>query len=251
MLKFKVVVPSYGEPDWLERCLASIAWQKYKNYDVCVLDDASGSERSQKIIEKYCHRYGWKGVFNTERKGALHNIVAGIAVLNCVDSDVIFHIDGDDCLATEHAFQLVADKYAAYDTYLTYGQYLAWPITEYGISGMVPDDILRNKSYRQIPWFFSQPHTFKYFLWRQIRDQDLRDPSTKEYWRTCSDRALFYPLLEMAGSKIHYISDIIYIYNRGNPLCVAEVAREEQLRAARLICIQEKYATIDLMESYP
>ncbi len=244
MLRFKVIVPSYGSPDWLETCLASIAWQLYSNYAVCVIDDASGSECSQKIIKRYCQRYGWQGIYNSERKGALHNIVCGIDALECVDTDIIMIIDGDDCLASESVFQRIADEYESEDIYLTYGQYIAWPNNEYGSGATVPRQVLLERNFREIPWIFSHPHTFKYFVWRNIRDEDLRDPRTGGYWRVCYDRAVMYPLLEMSGSKIQYIPDILYVYNRGNPSCVAQVEREEQTLNCRLICAQEKYALL-------
>ncbi|MBA3602390.1 MAG: glycosyltransferase [Parachlamydiaceae bacterium] len=40
-INFKIVVPSFNCPDWIERCLASIESQKYPVGDVCVIDDAS------------------------------------------------------------------------------------------------------------------------------------------------------------------------------------------------------------------
>ena len=44
-----------------------------------------------------------------------------------------------------------------------------------------------------------------------------------------------FPLIELAGKRSHYIPDILYVYNRANPLNVDKVERQLQLQTETLI----------------
>jgi len=50
-----------------------------------------------------------------------------------------------------------------------------------------------------------------WLLWRQIRSADLVDASGR-YVRRCVDKAITYPLLELAGTKSFFIKEILYLY---------------------------------------
>ena len=64
----------------------------------------------------------------------------------------------------------------------------------------------------------SHLRTWKIFLWRKIRVEDLKN-NNNEYWETTGDLSFMYPMLEMSG-KEHYsfMTEINYIYNEQNPL---------------------------------
>ena len=50
-----------------------------------------------------------------------------------------------------------------------------------------------------------------------------------------------FPLLELAGEKIHYISEILYIYNRQNPLNEDKVNHPVQLSEEAEVRSREVY----------
>jgi hypothetical protein len=60
--------------------------------------------------------------------------------------------------------------------------------------------------------------TWRAFLWRNIKQEDLKDENGI-YWKVTGDLAFMFPMLEMAGEE-HYrfIDDIIYVYNEQNPI---------------------------------
>jgi len=81
----------------------------------------------------------------------------------------------------------------------------------------VPPAAIDQQRSREIPFVFSHLRTFKFFLWKQIRDASLRDAQGR-YFRAAWDLAIMYPFLEMAGHSIKYIHDILYVYNCESPL---------------------------------
>jgi hypothetical protein len=60
--------------------------------------------------------------------------------------------------------------------------------------------------------------TWKSWLWKKIKEEDLKDVSGN-YWSVAGDLSFMFPMLEMSGkSHFKYIPDVLYIYNESNPL---------------------------------
>jgi len=64
----------------------------------------------------------------------------------------------------------------------------------------------------------SHIRTWRAFLWRKIKEEDLKDENGN-YWQWSGDLCFMFPMLEMAGDE-HYrfMTDINYIYNGDNPI---------------------------------
>ena len=240
---FKIVVPSYQCPEWISKCLESLAKQGYPHVDVCVIDDASPNPRQREIISEYCDKYGWLSVFNAENQGALYNIVNGIEALEPRGDDVIFVVDGDDWLFDAHVLEKLANAYQKTDAALIYGQYIRYPEWNIGYSRPMKPDVIDQKSYRQIRWRFSNPRTFKYKLWRQVKDEDLRD-SDGEYYRVAWDLAMMFPMVEMAGARFHFMNELLLVYNCDNPINDHKVHRQRQVAASERIRALPPYPTV-------
>jgi len=241
--RFKIVVPAYNCERWLERCLDSIAAQTYREFDVCVIDDASTDINQRTIIETACRRHGWMFHFNDTNRGALANIVHGIQLLAPRDEDVIVTVDGDDWLYHEHALERLDDVYRSGDVYLTYGQFMVYPRGNVGFCRPIDARIIERGMLRQVRFRISHLRTFKYLLWRHIRDQDLRDGSG-DYFRVAWDLAFMYPMMEMAGFHFRFVDDILYVYNKANPLSDKKLRRHEQLANEQLIRSKPPYAAL-------
>ena len=110
---FKLVVTTYNPGNYLEVCLKSIAKQTYKNYQVCVVDDASTKSKDQinRVIHKYCKRKNWICLFKNINEGPLKSRIDAINLLNCDDDDIIILIDGDDMLANNNVLSLLNNYY--------------------------------------------------------------------------------------------------------------------------------------------
>ena len=50
-----------------------------------------------------------------------------------------------------------------------------------------------------------------------------------------------FPLLELAGPRIFFVPDILYVYNRQNPLNVDKIDHNMQLLMEQKIRNMEKY----------
>jgi glycosyltransferase involved in cell wall biosynthesis len=247
MNKIKVIVPSFNCPEYLRKNLASIESQSRAPDAVCVIDDGSTLPLQREIILDFCQRNKWIYRFHGQNYGALYSLVHGIEDFKCSDDDIIVIVDGDDWLAHQEVLAKVDSVYTANDLYLTWGQCEKYPpgIAPMKYASNVPDRVIENKLFREIPFVFRQPRTFKYILWRNIKDEDLRDENG-EYFRIFSDKATLFPMLEMAGKKIKYIKDSLYIYNLENPLNDFSTHTEQEWnRVDNLIKNKPRYETLE------
>lgn len=248
MKSFKVVVPSFNSVDFIGKTLQSIESQTYRNFDVCVIDDCSTLEQQREIIKEYCQRNGWKSIFHDKNYGALYGLAGAIKKFQCEDDDVVIVIDGDDWLAHDKAFEKLHEVYTENDVYLTWGQCEIYPPgkTPMRYAQPIPDMVIDQKLYRDIPFVFWHPGTFKYLLWRNLKDIDLRD-ADGEYFRIMKDKATLYPMLEMAGHKVKFIGETLYIYNISNPLNdFATTSEEEKDRVNGLLKQRPRYEILDV-----
>lgn len=252
MHRFKVVVPSFNSVDYIGKTLQSIEMQDDKGYDVCVVDDGSTFKQQKEIITGFCKRNGWKSLFNEKNYGALYSVVHGIKQLECQDDDVIIVIDGDDWLAHNSVFTHVRKIYTENDVLLTWGQCEVRPSGKHPIpyAQGIPEMVIQQKLYRDIPFIFWPLGTFKYYLWRHIDDADLRDVNG-EYLRLMKDKAILYPMLEMAGNKIRFVPETLYVYNLENPLNDFATTRpEEHIRVDALIRGRKRYPTLEMPKNH-
>ena len=57
---------------------------------------------------------------------------------------------------------------------------------------------------------------------------------------------MMYPMVEMSGkNRVRLINDILYIYNRNNPISVDRVQRYDQLRIESQICKKKPYNRLE------
>lgn len=225
MNRFKIIIPVWNAENYIEKCLNSVMSQKYKNFDVIVIDDASTDSTYFKASAFPFHL-----MRNKEKSTSLENIIKGINQISNVPSDVICLLDGDDWLSDNLVLNYLNEAYSE-DVWLTYGSFLpvnsAYP--KYG-------ELVTNiKTYRKSnDWTTSHLKTFRRKLFDKIKDEDLRDWDGM-YFKTSGDRALMYPMIEMAGKHSKFIDRVIYIYNNANPICDMYAHEEESLRTMEFI----------------
>ena len=155
-------------------------------------------------------------------------------------------LDGDDWLANKEVLSIVNNTYKEKDCWMTYGSYAEYPSKTRGkFAKQIPQHIVESNSYRNSEWCSSHLRTFRYHLWNNINKEDLVNTKTKNFVKAAWDLAFMFPMLEMSGNRAVYIKDILYIYNRQNPLNEDKVDHSVQLNEEMMIRKKKKYRRIE------
>ena len=241
---FKIVVPLYNVATWIKDCIHSVKCQNYRHYECVLIDDCSTDESLQIIQQETEGDERFKIIVNKEKKYPLGNICEGISTLKPDDDDVIVILDGDDWLAHEKVLSILDSVYSSNDVWMTYGSYKEYPGEERGrYAKQVPPEVIENNTFRDEKWMTSHLKTFKYHLFKKINRTDLLDNNGKHF-TMAGDLALMLPMLEMAAFKSKFISDILYVYNRSNPINEDKVKHSLQLKIEKYIRAKNRYHPI-------
>ncbi|MBD3260718.1 MAG: glycosyltransferase [Candidatus Altiarchaeales archaeon] len=241
---FKLIVVGGPAEAYIERCLTSIISQTEGEWSAQVMLDPVGDksyEKAKKFESDKLHVH-----LNENQRYALPNIIQCVKLLRPSDEDILVTVDADDWLYDEKALATVR-RY--YDTtpglLLTHGTWYGYPD---------PTAVNNSAPYyrpefeagvRRAVWKGTHLRTFKYKLWKNIKDNDLRD-SKGEYYKCAWDLAFMWPMMEMAGyDRIKYIPEKLYVYNRETPHNDEKVRSGEQQRNHQEIMTKEPYKRID------
>jgi len=247
---FKIFVPFYNAEDWILRTIRSIKRQDYDHYECLLVDDISTDNSAQLAEKEISDDPRFRLIRNTEKKYALRNLCHCIKEFDPEDSDVIIILHGDDWLARPDVLTVLNNNYNETDCWVTYGSYIEYPNSVRGkFSVKVPEQIIDNNLIRSVQWMTSHLQTFKYGVWKHIDQQrSFREPEKSDdehHLPFAWDLAWMFPLIELAGKKSHFISDILYVYNRANPLNVDKVERQLQLQTEALIRNMTPYRPLE------
>lgn len=212
-----VIIPSYNNEAYCEKNLTSVFSQQYENYRVIYIDDCSTDGMYEKVRQVIDKADQWDRVTlirNEERMGAMANWYRAVHL--CKDSEVVVNLDGDDWLARPDVLNIVNETYQDSNVWMTYGQFMFYPSEKIGFCQAFPDFIIKNNMYRRCQWVSSHLRTFYAGLFKKIKKEDFMHEG-KFFPVTC-DQAMMFPLLEMAGEHVKFIPEILYVYNRENPL---------------------------------
>ena len=235
----KVIINGYNSSEFLKKCLQSVKNQTFKNYKCIIVNDAS----TEKEFEIYAKEYpDFSYIKNDTNLGPLASRVIGINNINCNDNDIIFLIDGDDWLIHENVFQYIVDVYKKENILLTWGNWKPIDTSgkqknrELGIDGVyIPrmkfidqnrNKLLEKNYYRNVPFSFCHPRTFKYKLWKNIDQKDFLDKNGNMF-RSATDYAFMYPMIEMCNNRFKIIYDRLIYYNLHDNNIVKKSKKDE------------------------
>jgi glycosyltransferase involved in cell wall biosynthesis len=219
-MRYKLIVAGYNCFDYAQRCLDSIASQTLKNYDVCVVDDASTDERLAPMLEAYCATKGWLFLHREENAGALRSQYEGIQLLAPEDGDVIVWVDLDDALSSERSLEIL-DSYYDDDTLMTYGTYQSVPYSETCPPVLrYPEECEQRNEYRNMrKWglLYNHLRTVKWDIFKRLNvETDFMYQG--EWMALAADTAVMIPCLEMASGRYKVIPEVLYNYSSDNPI---------------------------------
>jgi glycosyltransferase involved in cell wall biosynthesis len=218
--KFKIIIPSYNNSDWVEYNLASILNQTYTNYDVLYVDDCSKDDTYTKVVGVVGELPNWTVISNQVNKGAAYNYVEFLDGFVTDSNDILVHLDGDDWLIDNTVLEQLNDFYNRTDCWMSYGGFICWeghdvePKLPYPQSTPYPEFVHRHKKYREDLWRSSHLRTYRAFLFQAIHKQDLKVLNTNEYYWHASDLSWQFPCLEMCPQdKIGVVDFYTLAYN--------------------------------------
>tara|TARA_Y100000034_G_C6803533_1_gene360609 strand:+ start:146 stop:907 length:762 start_codon:yes stop_codon:yes gene_type:complete len=243
---FKVFVPFYNVENWIKKTIRSIKRQDYDHYECILVDDMSTDNSAQIAEQEISGDDRFKLIKNTEKKYVLKNLADTITRFNPNDEDVIVVVDGDDWLSRKDALTLLKNIYEQEECWLTYGSYLEYPAMQRGkFAKKIPDEIIERNEIRRYPWVTGHLQTFKYGVWKNLdQERSLTEPDNpdkEQHFMYGWDLAWMIPLVELAGKRSHYIPEILYIYNRENPLNCDKIRHQQQLLTEQKVRSMKKY----------
>ncbi len=235
---FNIIVPLFNAENYIEKCLNSIIRQSYKNFQVQIVDDCS-SDNSFEIASLISNKHQNLQINkNLCRLGALNNIsnLLNKKIKN-PSKTIDILVDGDDYLYSGDVLNILNEKYKKTNCLITYGSHLS----SKGVQGRKYPSFVRNFNlYRQYFWYASHLRTFRHDLWLSIKPRDLLDKKGK-YFAVAWDLAIMFPMLEMAGTRQEFLSEVLYVYNDNNPISDHRIRRKDQILAAKEIRKKTKY----------
>lgn len=243
-----VIIPSYKNEQWVEKNLSSVYEQQYSNMRVIYIDDCSPDLTYQKAVEitaAYNKQSIATIIRNDQRCGALANLYN--AIVGCQDHEIIVTLDGDDWLSDPDVLSRL-NKYYDQDIWITYGQFQECPGGKgVGHSVPFPDQVIKTNAFRSyhtdralLP--ASHLRTFYAWLFKSIKKEDLMQDG--QFYSMSWDIAFMVPMLEMSGYRHLCINDVMYIYNRLNPISDCYKNARLQLETAYQILRKEPYKTL-------
>lgn len=242
---FTVLIPSYNAGPWAHANITSVINQEYDNYDIVYIDDCSTDDTFDVVKDLITNckdkKFEPRLQKNSFNKGKMENVYE--AVHDSKDNTIIVILDGDDWLANKSVLSYLNNVYAFDDIWMTNGSYIIEPTKEVvrpKINENYWSGTIRHKS-----WQFSHLGTFKKELFCKIKRKDFMNKQG-EYWNTTSDQAIMWPLAEMSGPK-HFkvIDEVLYVYNRQNPLSDDRAHRQDQLMTEHIIRNKKPYSRLE------
>lgn len=246
---FIILVASYNNKQWYKRNLDSIFSQKYSNYTVIYTDDLS-TDGTGDLVAEYTKKNNLGNrlilIRNSEKKYCLGNYLYAIHRF-CPNDSIVVTVDGDDWLAHDNVLSLLNKIYSEKDVWITHGTPTFYPSgkRETGQYFAIPEKVLQKNSFRdELGWYISHLRSFYTWLFRKINHQDFLDQHG-QLFRHTEDLAFMIPMIEMAGKRVCYISDELYIFNNANDLNTYKITpSDERWATYYYIFKKNKYSTL-------
>lgn len=209
-----VLIPSYNNAELCANALGSVLMQDYSNWTAYFIDDASPNNDAayaRNFLAQYDPSHKITVIRNEINVGPLANQWRGQNNPEISNDTIIAFLDGDDQLAHKDVFNRLNQEYHN-GAVTTFGTYVEWPSKRLGHCKEVPAHIVEANQWRDLPLPLSTSHLRTCYagLIRQIPIHDLLYEG--RFYPVSGDIAIFWPVLEMAGHRAKFISDITYVY---------------------------------------
>lgn len=230
--KFKIIIPSFNNVDWVEYNVASVLNQTYSNYEVLYIDDASVDGTYDKVVDIVGDLPNWTVIRNPQNLGAAANYFCHLDTF-LQEDDILIHLDGDDWLIDDDALSNLSQFYNDKGCWMTYGGFVVWngpdeeTVLPYPQSTEYPEFVHNHKKYRNDLWRPSHLRTYRGFLIKKLNLNDMKSLIDGEFYWHASDLAMQYPCLEMCTpDKVGVLDFLVHVYNHSKTNVVRTKERE-------------------------
>ncbi len=251
--EFVIIIASHNNAEYVENNLKSACSQRSSNpYQVIYINDAS-TDRTKELVDAYVKKNHLEHkVIVVHNKKQLYYENLYKVTRSLPDHKISVTLDGDDTLAHDGVLEVLESYYADPDIWLTYGTALKVPMGGL-ISREIPEHIFKEKAIREYEWCSSHLRTYKVGLFKKIKKKDFL--YNGKFPRAAADLALMFPMLEMCapfnGGKNHsvYIPEILYLYQKNNPLSNYRTKTNEQQEAGKYFRSKPPYDPLEKLLS--
>jgi len=221
--KFCFIIPSYNNEEWIIRNIKSILYQNYTNYHIYYTNDMS-TDNTLEILNKLIKEY------NLHKRITIYNnstkLYQGLSRYqmymneNIEDEDIIILLDGDDFLYNSYVLNKLNDLYNKKEVLMTYGKFIYWTkengFESIGSIKSFPNEIIKNKKYRQYPFISQHLRTMKKKLIKDINKNNFYDWNN-DIIKCCTDLIESFHCLEKTNKHMNS-EEILLIYNKTNSI---------------------------------
>jgi len=218
---FTIVGVGYNSAPWIRMCLDSVVNQEYDNYDI-IMVDAFTNDGTYDVLKEYeSNHENFTCVRKTDRCFQTENVKDGVHLSK--PGSIIVTVDFDDWLPDSGVLSRLNEVYSD-DVWMTYGTYAEYvggdnyQVFPDGFFHEHTEETIATNNYRSARWLTSHLRTFRKELFMRIKEEDFIDPVTNSYYDTAGDFTFMMPMLEMAAERQRYIPDVMYVYNKTNPI---------------------------------
>jgi glycosyltransferase involved in cell wall biosynthesis len=210
-MRLVILSTCWNIENYIIEYIESIKIQTYKDFIVYLIDDMSSDNTFNIAKQKIGNDNRFILIKNNIKKWKTKNFIDVVMSQEKLIKwdDVLVEIDADDKLAHENVLMKIYNIYLNKNIWICgskWNTFCGHP-SKYGI--IIPEKARTGYT------IFSHLRTYKAFLFRAIRDEDLK--MNGEYFKAATDIAYGIPMLEMAGSEHYYfLNEVTYIYRRYN-----------------------------------
>ena len=227
--------------------LDSVFSQEYDDYRIIYIDDCSPDKTGEKV-EQYVKQCNQEHRFMLIKNKRRYNHMANHfkAAHMCDNHEIIVHLDGDDKFANENVLQILNCVYQDPSVWLTYGQFMHYPLMTLGGCKPYPQDYIERRDFRYYEHIAGHPRTFRAGLFKHIHLKDFLYQG--QFVPCCADVAMMVPMLEMSGGEhIRSLSQVLTYYNMNNPL---NIFKSPNYYTSLLHAVESSLRSLD-REKYP
>lgn len=199
-----IIVPVYNIEKYLSRCIDSILFQTYTNFELILVDDGS-SDMSGKICDEYMKKDSRISVIHQSNMGV---VVARNHAINISSGDFLVFVDGDDYLEESFLMETVARA-------ISTNSDIIW--TDYFETSQIIKSIPDYEAVRSIEvtvkYLISD--IIKGFLWNKLIKRSFYINSKIETDEGCTIMEDKYIMLQLLCNKpvMNYITKPLYHYS--------------------------------------